>query len=83
MIILKSFICPIFSKQIKKSTCLTVIENGFGHDDARFHMLIDTVLKDNFEKFLEDSTKKLDLTAHARRAFNYRGDEIKSLRLCN
>jgi len=38
------------SKQIKKNISLTIIENGFGHDDATYHMLIDTVLKENFEK---------------------------------
>ena len=46
------FVINIFysSKQIKKSISLTIIENGFGHDDAAYHILIDTVLKDNFEK---------------------------------
>ncbi|CAF4223998.1 unnamed protein product, partial [Rotaria magnacalcarata] len=68
-------------KQIKRSICLTIIENGFGHNDAVYQILIDTVLKDNFEKFLDDCTKKIELTAHARKVYNYRGDEIKSLRM--
>jgi hypothetical protein len=38
------------SKQIKKSISLTIIENGYGHDDAVYHMLIDSVLKENLEK---------------------------------
>lgn len=36
----------------------------------------------SFFQFLEDSTAKLGLNGHARRAFNYRGDEITSLKIC-
>ncbi|CAM4769077.1 unnamed protein product [Rotaria magnacalcarata] len=77
----KTMISKRLDKQIKKSICLTIIENGFGHNDAVYQILIDTVLKDNFEKFLDDCTKKIELTAHARKVYNYRGDEIKSLRM--
>jgi len=47
---MKTFPILYFSKQIKKSISLTIIENGFGHDDAIYHILIDSVLKENFEK---------------------------------
>ncbi|CAF3012149.1 unnamed protein product [Rotaria sp. Silwood2] len=77
----KTVISKRLDKQIKTSISLTIIENGFGSNDAIYHMLIDTVLKENFEKFLEECTKKLELTAHARKVFNYRGDEMKSLKL--
>ncbi|CAF0848442.1 unnamed protein product [Rotaria sp. Silwood1] len=76
----KTVISKRLDKQIKTSICLTIIENGFGHNDAICYMLIDTVLKENFEKFLEECTKKLELTGHARKVFNYRGDEKKSLK---
>lgn len=44
-----TFFC-YFSKQIKKSIHLTIIENGYGNDDAVNYILIDAVLKENFEK---------------------------------
>ncbi|CAF0809708.1 unnamed protein product [Rotaria sordida] len=77
----KTVISKRLDKQIKTSIYLTILENGYGQNDAICHMLIDTALKENFEKFLEECTKKLELTAHARKVFNYRGDEIKSLKI--
>lgn len=44
------------SQQIKTNVNLTMTENGFGQDDAAYHMLIDTVLKDNFDKVCKQET---------------------------
>ncbi|CAF3985284.1 unnamed protein product [Adineta steineri] len=67
--------------QIKTSINLTIFENGFGHDTVGYHLLIDAALKDNLEKFLDYCTQRIQLTGHAKRAFTFRGDPIRSLKL--
>ncbi|CAF1619115.1 unnamed protein product, partial [Didymodactylos carnosus] len=68
------------AKQIKLNINLMIFENGFGGNDAMNQILIDTVLKEKFEKFLEECTKKIGLTTHAKKAYNYCVDDITSLK---
>ncbi|CAF1169688.1 unnamed protein product [Adineta ricciae] len=68
-------------KQIKTSINLMIFENGLGHDTNAYHILIDSLVRDNLEKFLDYSTQRLQMTGHGRKAFTYRGDPIRSLKL--